>query len=223
MGTTGPRLQYSSSHTVGDRYCLLPHSSGFIDPLFSKGLAITTSVIPAIADRILASFEEKNFSKSFFQPVEDMTQSLLKYNDLLIEGTFLSFQDFSLFNCWWRIWLSVADWHLGELYDKYQKSKDSQYLPWQYKAYGWSCNQGLHERTSSFFNEVYNIIKKHDSGTMSTSDAVSKTQEMISNFQLKIDLKDFNKRYTAPADFNGEPIVPKDYPNIKQQKPLLAI
>ncbi|MCB0196507.1 MAG: tryptophan 7-halogenase, partial [Anaerolineae bacterium] len=32
------RLQYSAKQVVGDRFCLLGHAAGFIDPLFSKGL-----------------------------------------------------------------------------------------------------------------------------------------------------------------------------------------
>ena len=32
------RLQYTSSRSVGDRYCLMSHSAGFIDALFSRGL-----------------------------------------------------------------------------------------------------------------------------------------------------------------------------------------
>ena len=32
------RIQYSSKQTLGDRFCLLPHSAAFVDPLFSSGL-----------------------------------------------------------------------------------------------------------------------------------------------------------------------------------------
>ena len=32
------RIQYSSTRVVGDRFCLLGHAAGFVDPLFSKGL-----------------------------------------------------------------------------------------------------------------------------------------------------------------------------------------
>ena len=36
MGTD--RIQYSSKTTVGDRFVLLQHAAGFVDPLFSRGI-----------------------------------------------------------------------------------------------------------------------------------------------------------------------------------------
>ena len=39
------RLQYSSKKTTGHRYCLMSHASGFVDPLFSRGMFNTVEVI----------------------------------------------------------------------------------------------------------------------------------------------------------------------------------
>ncbi|CAM5480007.1 hypothetical protein STENM36S_02847 [Streptomyces tendae] len=41
------RTQFASQKVVGDRWCLLPHASDFIDPLFSSGLAVTATALRA--------------------------------------------------------------------------------------------------------------------------------------------------------------------------------
>jgi tetracycline 7-halogenase / FADH2 O2-dependent halogenase len=47
------RLQYSAHHIVADRYALLAHAAGFIDPLYSKGLYVTHASIFLMADLLL--------------------------------------------------------------------------------------------------------------------------------------------------------------------------
>ncbi|NEE59450.1 FAD-dependent oxidoreductase, partial [Streptomyces sp. SID8455] len=42
------RLQYSSKQTIGDRWCLMSHAAGFLDPLFSRGLSNTLEVVDAL-------------------------------------------------------------------------------------------------------------------------------------------------------------------------------
>ena len=44
------RLQYSAEHVVGDRFALLAHAVGFIDPLYSKGLYVTHMGVMLLAD-----------------------------------------------------------------------------------------------------------------------------------------------------------------------------
>ena len=47
------RIQYSSQTIVGNRYCLLGHAAGFIDPLYSKGLYATSMSISLLAHLLL--------------------------------------------------------------------------------------------------------------------------------------------------------------------------
>jgi len=211
---SGERLQYSASASVGDRYCLLPHSSGFVDALYSKGLAITSTVLAPLAQRILEAVKERNFSAEYFSYIDQLTHALLDCNDRLVEGSFLSFKDFDLFNCWWRIWLSVADWKLGELMDLYEESGDPRHLPWSEEAVGWSCREPNNHQTSLFFNEVFNAIKAHDRGEWSTSETINFTMEKIRERKVKVELADFDKHYTAPPEYNGCPEIPADYPSL---------
>lgn len=98
------RLQYTSKQAAGHRYFLLPHSAGFIDPLFSRGLAITMDGIFALVPRILEAFEKNNFDPKLFSYPENLILSSIKYADELVHTSFKSFKDYKLWNAWLRIW-----------------------------------------------------------------------------------------------------------------------
>jgi FADH2 O2-dependent halogenase len=98
------RLQYSSKRTVGDRWCLLGHAAGFIDPLFSRGLSNTAEAINALAWRLLRAIRDDDFSAERFAYVERLQQGLLHYNDELVNAAFISFSDYDLWTTVFRIW-----------------------------------------------------------------------------------------------------------------------
>lgn len=98
------RLQYSSRQTVGYRWCLMSHAAGFIDPLFSRGLANTVEVINVLAWRILAALTDDDFSVERFEYVERLEQGLLNYNDELVNCSFISFSNFKLWDAMFRLW-----------------------------------------------------------------------------------------------------------------------
>ncbi|MDO8360027.1 MAG: tryptophan 7-halogenase [Devosia sp.] len=60
------RLQYSSQHVVGDRYALLAHAVGFIDPLYSKGLYVTHMGVLLAASLILKASKVGDYSGEAF-------------------------------------------------------------------------------------------------------------------------------------------------------------
>ena len=60
------RLQYSSKQTTGHRYCLMSHASGFVDPLFSRGMFNTVEVIYALLDPLLEALKTDNFDDEAF-------------------------------------------------------------------------------------------------------------------------------------------------------------
>jgi FADH2 O2-dependent halogenase len=98
------RLQYSSTRAVGERYCLVGHAYGFVDALFSRGLAITMDVINTLAGRVLGALRADDFSMSRFEYVETFTKNLVEYNDQLVNCAFISFADYRLLNAWLRVW-----------------------------------------------------------------------------------------------------------------------
>ncbi|OZM83077.1 NAD(P)/FAD-dependent oxidoreductase [Pseudonocardia sp. MH-G8] len=98
------RLQYSSSHSVGERWCLMSHAAGFLDPLFSRGLSNTAEVVNALACRLLAALQDDDFSVERFSYVERLEQGLLNYNDELVDCAYIAFDHYPLWNAVFRVW-----------------------------------------------------------------------------------------------------------------------
>ena len=106
---TGP-IQYSAGCTTGNRWCLLSHAFGFIDPLFSRGLFNTVSTINLLADKILTAFKRGDFTLGHFEPVDKYQQRQLYWNDLLVAGAYICFKHPDLWLWWFRVWGVVSTW-----------------------------------------------------------------------------------------------------------------
>lgn len=98
------RIQYSSKQTVGPRWCLMSHASGFVDPLYSRGLSNTFEVVDALVWRLLDALREDDFSVERFAYVEKLEQGLLDYNDKIVNSSYISFSHFRLWNAVFRVW-----------------------------------------------------------------------------------------------------------------------
>ena len=119
------RLQYSSKHSIGYRWCLMSHAAGFIDPLYSFGLSNTFQVVYALTSRLLEALKDDDFSVERFQYVDSLERGLLYHNDLMVNSSFISFSDFKLWNAVFRVWgaflahgsLRLVRARLGYLFD----------------------------------------------------------------------------------------------------------
>ena len=121
------RLQYSSSQTIGYRWCLTSHAAGFIDALFSRGLSNTFEIINALGWRLLDALRDDDFSPERFQYVQDLEQGLLDFNDDLVANSYTSFQRFELWDAWFRVWSMqqiLATFEINRAYAKYLDSHD---------------------------------------------------------------------------------------------------
>lgn len=98
------RMQYSSSRSIGDRWCLMSHAAGFIDPLFSRGLSNTFEVVDALVSRLLPALQDGDFSAERFEYVERLERGLLQYNDDIVNSSFIAFSHFRLWNAVFRVW-----------------------------------------------------------------------------------------------------------------------
>ncbi|NEZ55872.1 NAD(P)/FAD-dependent oxidoreductase [Adonisia turfae] len=149
--TSTDRIQYSSRICVGERFYILPHSSGFVDPIFSVGLSQTFLTINPLAALILQAVSEKDFSSQNFLSLASLQEKIFNYNDMIAHCTYISFRDFNLMNAWLRVWLMqhlMPVWKLGfsqidlftkgykprslsQLTDiKYLEDLDTQISPW---------------------------------------------------------------------------------------------
>ncbi|MGB5051805.1 MAG: NAD(P)/FAD-dependent oxidoreductase, partial [Caldilineaceae bacterium] len=102
------RIQYSSKQVVGDRFCLLGHAAGFIDPLFSKGLYVTSMSTALCAHLLLKAKETGDYSAGAFQPLEEQTLAYIRTNDRLIANSFRSFSHPKLWQVYSVLWLLGA-------------------------------------------------------------------------------------------------------------------
>ncbi len=100
------RIQYSSSSSVGDRYLLLQHAYGFIDPLFSRGIWRSQEAVDVIADELLAALEDGDLSADRFAGVDRMQANMLDDNDQLVHNAYRSMADYNTWTAWLRIWFA---------------------------------------------------------------------------------------------------------------------
>ncbi|MBB5912204.1 FADH2 O2-dependent halogenase [Nocardia transvalensis] len=102
--TASNRNQFASRQLVGDRWCLLPHASDFIDPLFSSGLAVTVMALNALGHRLIDAVRDDDFSPERFEYVETWVKRSFAYYDDLVAYSYVAFDDFELWNAWFRVW-----------------------------------------------------------------------------------------------------------------------
>jgi FADH2 O2-dependent halogenase len=129
--STGERMQYSSTRTVGDRYCLTAHAAGFIDALYSRGLTNTAEVVNALAARLIDASRDDDWSTERFEYIERLQQGLFDIHDDLAYSSFVSFRDYELWNAVERVWESTnyLPWQVLErAYARYVETRDEQIL-----------------------------------------------------------------------------------------------
>lgn len=104
------RIQYESSGLTGDRWCLLPHSAGFIDPLFSGGLVLSLLGVRQIASSLLESLPKDDPRPAGLREYERNARENAELLDMVIHGAYIAFRSPNLFNAWYRIW-AVGNYH----------------------------------------------------------------------------------------------------------------
>ncbi|TVP65600.1 MAG: FAD-dependent oxidoreductase [Nodularia sp. (in: Bacteria)] len=99
------RMQYSSHSCTGERFYILPHATGFIDPIFSVGLIQTFTTISPLAALILKAIANNDFSSQQFTALAKLQQKIFDYYDHIAHHTYIAFSNFHLMNIWLRVWL----------------------------------------------------------------------------------------------------------------------
>ncbi len=104
------RLQYSSTTSVGDRFLLLQHAYGFVDPLFSRGIWRSLEAVDQIADELVNALSENaaddDLSAERFRPIDDMQAAMLDDNDQMVFNAFRSMADYETWTSWLRVWFT---------------------------------------------------------------------------------------------------------------------
>ena len=107
------RIQYSSKQVVGDRFALLGHAAGFIDPLFSKGMYVSLSSAFQLAHLLLSA--DENYSTEHFKGFETRTLNFVQSHDRLVANSYKSFANHKLWNVYLILWLLGAYTELVKL------------------------------------------------------------------------------------------------------------
>lgn len=176
------RIQYNSKNIVGHRYCLLAHAAGFIDPLFSSGLNLTTSLNDLYAKQILEAFDTDDFSVEKFQYINDKYQENMKIYDEIIANAYVSFQDFDLWDAWYRVWvvaLLVSTTMNANQYLKYTETKDHSILSYsEREPYSGALGSKFAE-CRSMYDMACAEISKVESGTIEPKKAADNIRELF--------------------------------------------
>jgi FADH2 O2-dependent halogenase len=86
----------------------IPHTAGFVDPLFSTGIAHSLSGI----ERIMAIISQHwNNDAILYQSLKEYEQTVfeeLKLIDCLIAGSYKTMAHFELFNTWSMLYFAIT-------------------------------------------------------------------------------------------------------------------
>jgi len=84
-----------------------------------------------LLDPLLEALKTDNFDEEPFRPVDAQQQLVLDYNDDLVNGSFISWNDFDLWNAWLRVFglgTFLAEFHLMNGMSDYTRTGDPSYL-----------------------------------------------------------------------------------------------
>jgi FADH2 O2-dependent halogenase len=177
------RLQYSSKTTVGDRWMLLSHAAGFIDPLFSRGLSNTCEAINVLAYRLLRAVKDDDFSAERFAHVDKVQQSMLDCNDELVNAAFISWEDYGLWSAVFRIWgwgANAGTYRMQESLSKFRKDgRDEHFVNLEDVAH-----PGLYWPDNDGFADLHNLmVKQVDAVEAQTTSAAEATDVLYDEIQ----------------------------------------
>jgi FADH2 O2-dependent halogenase len=177
-----PRLQNTVSQVLGDRWVIMPaaNGSGFLDAMFSRGLANATEMIHAFAGRLMSALDDDDLRAERFEYVERLTKAQLARNDELVYGTYISFRDFDAWNAWFRLWavgVALGDLNLGNCYYSYLKTRDESTLPDAQDPLGLFCSN--HVAFGELFARSFAEMLKLDQGTQTAREASQRIFKLL--------------------------------------------
>ncbi|KYF52559.1 NAD(P)/FAD-dependent oxidoreductase [Sorangium sp. So ce854] len=211
------RLQYSSTRAMGDRYCLMLHAAGFIDPLFSRGLENTAVTIHALAARLIKALRDDDFSPERFEYIERLQQALLAHNDDFVSCCYTAFSDFQLWDAFHRLWAVgtiLGQFRLIQAHAKFQQTGDTAHLDHldddpPYLGYLCADMEGYHRLFNDAKAEVDAVAEKR----RSAADAAANIHRMIDQADFARPLFSFGycvtgaKRYVNHSKYSLLPAV----------------
>jgi FADH2 O2-dependent halogenase len=177
------RLQYSTTSTVGDRFCITAHAAGFIDALYSRGLTNTLEVVNVLGYRLLDAIRDDDFSRERFAFVEQLEQGLLSANDDLVNSSFIAFRDYGMWNAVFRTWAIstvLGTFHLQGIYDRLRRGGDTGPLREMEHAKYLGSPFPTHDGCNELLRTTTAVSEQVESGAMTPQDATRRLFAQLS-------------------------------------------
>lgn len=181
------RLQYSSSKTMGYRYCLMSHAGGAVDPLFSRGMINTLEVIHALLDPLLDALATDDFDDERFEHIDALQQRVLDYNDNLVNGAFISWDNFDLWNAWLRVWALgtvITEFRVMNALGDYTTTRDEKYFHGETKRPVFSTHED--PDYAAFFRAAVEVIEAFEQQRVSAPDASKMIFNLADGYEFPV-------------------------------------
>ena len=184
---SSPRLQNSLSQVLGDRWVILSaaNGSGFLDAIFSRGLANASEMIHALAGRLMRALDDDDLRAERFEYITRLTNAHLARNDALVYGAYVSFKDFNLWNAWFRLWavgVALGDLRLAHSYHEFLATRDESVLPDAQEPMGLFASN--HPGFGELFDKSYAEILKFDQGAQTVKETCDAIFRLLSGIDF---------------------------------------
>ncbi|MGF6534808.1 FADH2 O2-dependent halogenase [Paraburkholderia sp. GAS206C] len=201
--TVAPRLNYTSRETVGDRYCLLGHAVGFVDPLFSRGLVNTFESIARLAPTLLKSLQADRWQREDLLPLERYSLEVVRINDRLVANSYTAFRTFPLWNAWFRLWLSgsyIGVLRLRRILADYLADRDNEALDAAFDNATYPGHLSIEShRYERMFDAACSAMERFKRGETGEAQTIATLHRLyVENREhLPLDFSDFANRYVS--------------------------
>lgn len=169
------RLQRRVAQAAGANWAMLPYTAGFVDPLYSAGIAHTLTGIERIMD-ILKSTEAT--SPRRIEQLQEYDQSVrceLNLLDLLVSGSYLCFDRFELLASFSMLYFSAA------VYEEHRRLADPRVKPHHvHDGFLGAHDQGLRDA----LDYGYEMLLKAREGKMSSEQFHYEIESLIEPYNL---------------------------------------
>jgi tetracycline 7-halogenase / FADH2 O2-dependent halogenase len=207
------RLQYSSKHSAGHRFFLMSHASGFLDPLFSRGICNTLEVVNLLAGALINADKNDDYVSSEFKKIDEFQQNVIDFNDGLVDSSYISFRSPELWDCMWRVWGLVAIYGTFRVLRcaiKYEVDGDStvfnDLLETRFPGAVTSNSQ-----VWDLYSKTVNTMRKVESNEITEDEAIRNLHTLIeNNSELApsvFPFSDFTKKWTVPSALDMEGVL----------------
>ena len=105
------RLQRRIKHCFGPGWVALPHTAGFVDPLFSSGIAHTLSGVENIIQTISQFWGNYELLQQNLKEYEQAVFEELNLIDNLVAGCYKTMAHFELFKAWSMLYFASTIAH----------------------------------------------------------------------------------------------------------------